>query len=493
MGRTSKAVTSAVLILALAAVTVPAGMNLVPALLSTNAVQADIPAAQLAPTSLSTVTGIAPLAANAPVPDAAKLGAALDAALAPDGVGQFSAYVTDASTGKMLYSHDGDSARTPASNLKLLTATAALASLGAGTRLETSVVAGDTPNALVLKAGGDAMLSDGSSEASAVMGHAGLATLAKDTAAALAAGAVKGPVTLSIDDHLFTGPALNPEWDEGDVNAGEIAPIYPMALYAGRSSASGTADGTADAAAADMAGTGAGPRPQDAALAVAVAFDAALKDAGVATRGTITRTAAPTRSGAAASGAISSGAVLASVSSATVAQQVQYLLAESDNYLAEVMGRLVAVKQGKDASNAGAVAAVREVLSGLGLPLEGAVTVDNCGLGAGNLISARQLVEVVSYLLAHPGSEAGRALEGLPIAGLTGTLRGRFGGPATMDAAGLVRAKTGTLNRVSTLSGYVVNAHGRLLAFSVMGNKLAGGPASAIPVIDAAATALARS
>ena len=73
MGRTSKAVTSAVLILALAAVTVPAGMNLVPALLPTNAAQAAIPPAQLAPTSLSAVTGIAPLDANAPIPDTAKL------------------------------------------------------------------------------------------------------------------------------------------------------------------------------------------------------------------------------------------------------------------------------------------------------------------------------------------------------------------------------------------------------------------------------------
>lgn len=493
MGRTSKAVTSAVLILALAAVTVPAGMNLVPALLPTFVVAAPLPAAQLAPTSLSTVTGIAPLSTKAPLPDAAKLGAALDEALKLDAVGQFSAYVTDASTGKVLYSHDGGSARTPASNLKLLTATAALTSLGAGTRLETSVVAGDTPNALVLKAGGDAMLSDGASDPSAVMGHAGLATLAKETAAALAAGGVKGPVTLSIDDHLFTGPALNPEWDAGDVNAGEIAPIYPMALYAGRTAASTTAGG-------------AGPRPQDAALAVAVEFDAALKDAGVETKGSITRTAAPAPAGAAAKsptgkaspGATSSdtafsGAVLASVSSATVAQQVQYLLVESDNYLAEVMGRLVAVKQGMDATNEGSVAAVRDVLSGLGLPLDGAVTVDNCGLAGNDLISARQLVEVVSYLLAHTGTDAGLALEGLPIAGLTGTLGDRFVDPDTVAAAGLVRAKTGTLNRVSTLSGYVINAQGRLLAFSVMGNKLAGGPASAIPVIDAAAAALAKS
>ncbi|MCQ9162569.1 D-alanyl-D-alanine carboxypeptidase/D-alanyl-D-alanine-endopeptidase [Arthrobacter sp. STN4] len=466
MGRTSKALTSALLILALAAVTVPAGVNLAPALLPGKTAAAPAPAAQLAPTSLSTLPGVAPLPATAPLPDPAKLGKAMDAALALGNAGQFSAYVTDAASGTVLYSKDGDSARTPASNLKLLTATAALTVLGAGTRLQTSVVAGDEPNVIILRAGGDSMLSEGRSDPTAVMGHAGLATLAAKTAAALAAGGVKGPVTLRIDDHLFTGPALNPAWDPGDVNAGEIAPVYPMALYAGRTSAG--ADG---------------PRPQDSALAVAVAFSAALKDAGVEVAGAITRTPAAT----------TSPAVLASVSSATVARQVQYLLTESDNYMAEVMGRLVAVKEGRAADNTGSVAAVRSVLARLGLPLPGVVTVDNCGLAGADLISAHQLVQVVSHLLAHAGSDAGQALEGLPVAGLTGTLGGRFSAADTVAAAGVLHAKTGTLNQVSTLSGYVVNAQGRLLAFSLMGNQLDGGPASAIPAIDAAAAALAAS
>jgi D-alanyl-D-alanine carboxypeptidase/D-alanyl-D-alanine-endopeptidase (penicillin-binding protein 4) len=466
MRRTSKVVTSGLLILALAAVTVPTGLNLVPALLPQDkAVAAVIPPAQLPPTALSTVTGIAPLSANAPMPDAVKLAAGLDAALKVDGVGQFSAYVTDADTGKALYSLDGDDPRTPASNLKLLTAAAALKSLGAQTRLSTSVLSGPTPNALVLKAGGDAMLSAGDSDPTEVMGHAGLATLAKETSAALAGAGVKGPVTLSLDDTLFTGPALSPKWDSGDVEVGEIAPIYPIALYAGRFAA----------------GVMTGPRPQDAAMTAAETFAAALADAGVATTADINREAAP------------DGKVLASVSSATVAQQVQYLLAESDNYEAEVMARMVAVALKQEASNAGSVAAVRQVVEGLGIPLDGVVTVDNCGLAHGNLISAHTLVDMIALMLKSPGSDVGQALEGLPIAGLTGTLGARFTGPATVDAAGLVRAKTGTLNVVSALTGYAINAQGRLLVFSIIGNKLQGGPASAIPVIDSAAAALVKS
>lgn len=464
MGRTSRTVTSALLVLALAAVTVPVGINLVPALLANEpAVVSVLPAAQLAPTSLSAIQGISPVSPQAPLPDPAQLAKDLNTALAFDG-GTFSAQVSDAITGKTLYSKDGEEPGIPASNLKLLTSAAALKSLGATTRMSTTVLAGTTPGSLVLRAGGDAMLAEGESKPSAVMGHAGLETLARETAVALAKTGTAGPVTLSIDDSLFSGPALNPGWDIEDVNAGEIAPIYPMALYAGRTAPNQPA-----------------PRPVDSGIAVATAFAAALEKAGVATTGTITRTSTSTEN------------VLAKVESATVAEQVQYLLIESDNYLAEVMGRLVAVKEKQPGSAVGATKAVRSVLTGLGLSLDAVTMVDNCGLALGNLISAHDLVKTVSLLLASEGTDVGQAVAGLPIAGLSGTLNGRFATAPSLSAAGVVRAKTGTLRTVSALSGYVLNAQGRLLVFSIMGNNLTAGPASAIPTIDAAATVLAKS
>ncbi len=59
------------------------------------------------------------------------------------------------------------------------------------------------------------------------------------------------------------------------------------------------------------------------------------------------------------------------------------------------------------------------------------------------------------------------ALDGFPpVAGLTGTLNDRYGEAGTSEGAGLVRAKTGTLNTVIALSGYVVDTDGRLLVFS---------------------------
>lgn len=465
MGRTSKAVTSGLLICALAAVTVPAGLHLIPAFLPQDpAAVAVIPTAQLAPAGISTLTGIDPLSATAPLPDAAQLSADLTKALTFDGEGTFSMYVADASSGTPLFSQDGQTARIPASNLKLLTAAAALKTLGPDTHFTTEVLAGSSATEIVLRGGGDTMLAAGESDPEAVMGHAGLATLAQQTATALSKAGVAGPVTLTLDDNVFNGPSLNPKWTKGDVDAGEIAPIFPIALNAGRFHPEVLS----------------GPRPQDSAMTTAQAFADALADAGVATTETIGR-------------GTSTGAVLASVESATVAGQAQYMLAESDNYVAEALGRMVAVKMGSEASNAGAVAAVRQVVEQLGLPMNGVVSTDNCGLAEGNLISPERLVQMVSLMLADPSSDVGQALAGLPIAGLSGSLSQRFVAAPQLDGAGLVRAKTGSLNEVTALSGYVINSHGRLLVFSILGNGLTGGAAAARPVVDAAAAVLAAS
>ena len=60
------------------------------------------------------------------------------------------------------------------------------------------------------------------------------------------------------------------------------------------------------------------------------------------------------------------------------------------------------------------------------------------------------------------------ALSGFPVAALTGTRGDRYTDAASAAGAGLVRAKTGTLNTVIALSGYVVDADGRLLVLSLI-------------------------
>ncbi|NUL06990.1 D-alanyl-D-alanine carboxypeptidase, partial [Streptomyces lunaelactis] len=87
---------------------------------------------------------------------------------------------------------------------------------------------------------------------------------------------------------------------------------------------------------------------------------------------------------------------------------------------------------------------------------------------------------------AHP--ELRPVLTGLPVAGFSGTLHGRYGG--TSPGTGLVRAKTGTLTGVNALAGTVVAPDGRLLAFAFLAGNTPSATA-AEPALDRLAAALA--
>ena len=433
--------------------------------------------------------GARPLSDAAPVPDAAALAGQLDATLKADGAGSFTGVVQDAVTGEVLFDRGGDEVRAPASNIKLLTAAAALRTLGPDRRFSTKAVAGAAPGTVVLTGGGDVLLGAGESAPDAVLGHAGLATLAQSTVQGLQQDGVSGPVTVLLDDTLFTGPPLSPAWSPEDVAAGEVAPLFPLALNSARFEP----------------GTTTGPRPRDAAMAAAEAFAARLTAAGAAAGITVTPGVArvpatekatekapektPGDAGSQAGGR--AGKVLAQVESATVGQQVDLLLRTSDNYLTEVMGRMVASASGKPASNDGAVAAVLQQLEELKIPSATLRAADLAGLTLANQVSARQLSAVVRAMTTGADSRLRSALAGFPVAGLTGTLGSRYTDTSTARGAGLVRAKTGTLNTVIALSGYVVDADGRLLVFSFIGNNLTPGAAGNKAALDRTASALA--
>ncbi|KRE81870.1 D-alanyl-D-alanine carboxypeptidase/D-alanyl-D-alanine-endopeptidase [Arthrobacter sp. Soil763] len=478
--------------LLIAALAVPAGAALSPGFLGPPAPPEPVAAGpwQQVPETLSSAgaaghpAALQPLTGTAPMPGAAVLAAKLTATLKADGAGSFSGVVQDAVTGKVLFDRSGDELRAPASNIKLLTAAAALRTLGPETRFSTRVVAGPAPGSVVLTGGGDVLLGAGDSEPNAVLGHAGLATLARSTARALQQAGATTKVKVLLDDSLFSGPALNPAWSPEDVAAGEVAPLFPLALNSARYDPDVTA----------------GPRPRDAALTAAQAFADRLSAAGVTVAAGVNRAPAlPTPSPAPAkpdteSGGASgwqAGAVLAEVQSATVGQQVDLMLRTSDNYLAEVLGRMVAAAEGKPASNDGAVAAVLQQLEELKVPAATLRAADLAGLTLANKVSARQLSAVVRAMTSGPDTRLRSALAGFPVAGLTGTLDSRYTDSSTAGGAGLVRAKTGTLNTVIALSGYVVDADGRLLVFSFIGNGLTPGAAGNKVALDRAASILA--
>lgn len=94
------------------------------------------------------------------------------------------------------------------------------------------------------------------------------------------------------------------------------------------------------------------------------------------------------------------------------------------------------------------------------------VMIDGSGLSRGNLVTAANTLQLLTYMSRHRYSGVWR--DSMPVAGVDGTLRTRMRGTA---AAGNVRAKTGTLSSATSLSGYVTSAAGERLVFSLMINN----------------------
>ena len=139
---------------------------------------------------------------------------------------------------------------------------------------------------------------------------------------------------------------------------------------------------------------------------------------------------------------------------------------------------------------------MRSILAKLRMPLTGARFQDGSGLDRHDRLTATLLTRLL-YTAGRPAHpELRPVLSGLPVAGFSGTLTGRFratgGHPAgrAPAAAGLVRAKTGTLTGVNTLAGTVVDADGRLLLFAFMTSGTHD-PAAAMAALDHLATAVA--
>jgi serine-type D-Ala-D-Ala carboxypeptidase/endopeptidase (penicillin-binding protein 4) len=165
-----------------------------------------------------------------------------------------------------------------------------------------------------------------------------------------------------------------------------------------------------------------------------------------------------------------------------VATLVEQMLQDSDNVIAEVLARQVAIADNQPPSFVGAAAAVAATDSGLGVEV-GAGMVDASGLSALDRVPAAALAAALMAAVgtAHPALHA--ILAGLPVAGWDGTLSDRFTA-ATDPGRGIVRAKTGTLSDqgVSTEAGVVTDADGRLLVFVFVANGA--------PEVDASRAAL---
>lgn len=404
--------------------------------------------------------------------DSSSVNAAVNDLLATDGIGSDTSVIVADTQGDVLAEHAADTPREPASTMKTLTALAASATLDMASTLDTQVLLtqDEGGSATVhLKGNGDMLLSAGESDPDHVNGRAGLDTLASATASALAQRGIDS-VQLGYDDTLF-GDERTPvgiERNNGDYLY--YTPVSSMAIDGGRQYSETTPKPANPDDATDYP-----VLSQTTAADTAAVFAKLLESRGI----TVTQKPKPMDSP-------QDVTPIASVSSATLAEILSFMLRHSDNTLAEEFGRLTALARHAGNSPTAATQAVRAALGELGIDTTGLHMADCSGLTPGSTLTVRTLVAVQSRNLTTGVGAA--AAEGLSVAGLVGTAASRY----TDDAvAGLLRVKTGSLESVTSMAGNISRINGGALSFAVIVNNPEDYSA-ARSAIDAFATALAK-
>lgn len=368
------------------------------------------------------------------MPDPRKLAAALRGPLSDPGLsGRAGLQVRDLTTGAVLFDQDGTVPGVPASTAKVLTAAVVLDEFGPQARFETRAFA--AANTIHLVGGGDPTLAPGD-ERRVTLAHGtldGPGRLA-DLAHQIRASGVPRADRVIGDASLFTGPPLAVGWRPYYLQS-QVAPISALTV--------------------------AERRTADPASAATTALRTALVAAGVP-------------AGGVGLGRVPPGArLVGTVSSPPLATLVRHMLAESDNDLAENLGRLLAVRTGHPGTFAGTAAALLAGLERMGLPTAGLRLNDASGLSLDDRLTPAVVVDVLRRAAdpAHPELKA--VLDGLPVAGRTGTLATRYGAADTRAGVGAVRAKSGRLLGVNALAGLVTTKNGRVLAFALRGPTVA--------------------
>ncbi|HSQ60111.1 MAG TPA: D-alanyl-D-alanine carboxypeptidase [Acidobacteriota bacterium] len=182
-----------------------------------------------------------------------------------------------------------------------------------------------------------------------------------------------------------------------------------------------------------------------------------------------------------------SARVVAALPSPTVTEEVAVVSQQSLNMEAEALLRLLdPARAGK-----GRREALRELtrrVAEAGIDTNDVAFVDGSGLSPQNLTTPRALVRWLSHLDSDPRSE-GVFRPGLPEPGKPGTLERRFGG---LPPGASLRAKTGSLTNVASLSGYLTTGAGERIVFAFLVNGARRSLASARDAEDRLVSLLAR-
>lgn len=426
--------------------------------------------------------------------------------------------VSDASTGEVLFSRNGDVLLNPASNVKLVTSAAALARLGPAYRFETEFLvdaasAGSSSvKTLYVRGGGDpSLVTERLWGIAGELQHLGLRRI--------------GEVVL--DESFFDGERLGPGYDQEEGDKSYLAPagalslnwntiavhvspgdrrgqkarveVEPASAHVEIENRTSTVSkkGRRHVVVSSVSAGGkqrvvvsgripVGSRTQvvwrrvdDPALYLGHTLVRLLDHRGVKLTGKVRTGTAP------------QGARLVHVAeSEPLAEIVRRLNKTSNNFVAEqVLKTLGAEAKGTPGSWPKGVEVVQDFLAEMGIPRGAYVMKNGSGLNDTNRFSARQLVTLLRAMWSR-FPLAAEYVASLPVAGRDGTIRWRMDGT---EAQGRLRAKTGTLEGVTSLSGFVETAGKRTLAFAVLVNDFPGRTAGVVRAVDALGSAIAAS
>jgi D-alanyl-D-alanine carboxypeptidase/D-alanyl-D-alanine-endopeptidase (penicillin-binding protein 4) len=423
--------------------------------------------------------------------------------------------LVDLRDGREVFSHQGNKPLNPASNMKVVTAAVALRELGPDFRMLTTLQGKQVGDAIV---GGLYLRGTGDPE----LRSADLTQLAQE----LASRGVRKIDEVWVDGSYFDDQVLPPGFEQ---QPDEVAPFRAaVAAVAANASAytlnvrPGAAPGEPVVVDTDAPGhfeldngltTSAGGVPSVVVIQRTNADKLALRlrgevPAGVGRLSYRRRVESPLHyAGYVLVEALRAykiqvprriglrvappGAPLLASHSSRPLGQLEYAMGkDSDNFTAEMVLKVLgAEREHRPGRSADGAAVALRALKLMDIPVSKLSMVNGSGLFTGNLLAASHLTRLLAVMYADPKVRS-EFIAQLATGGVDGTLAQRFAG---LPFPGAVRAKTGTLDSVIALSGYVLGpVPGRDLAFSYIANGVQGKHQAARELADAIAVQLGR-
>lgn len=381
---------------------------------------------------------------------------------------QWGVLVVNPATGDTLISRNAGKLFMPASNMKIITSAVALTQLGAGYRYRTvfatrgpktdSIVDGD----LVVIGRGDPTMSD------AMRGN--VLTAMDSIADSLAKHGIRRVTgSLLAGGNAFPDTTLGFGWEWDDLGSDYAAPVDELFFNEGTSLLRTRPNGSIDTVYK-------GPL-KDPPRAYLNALESALMRRGITVEEGV---------------ALKSLDTLAAVDtvftlwSPPLGKILPALLKPSQNQIAEILFKTIALERGGLGTADSARRLVAAQLLSWGAERDGFVVHDGSGLSRHDLVSPETIVRVLNAIQRDTAFAA--YYEALPIAGVDGTIGNRMKGTPAQNN---VHAKTGSLDGVRSLSGYVTTADGQRLIFSILCNNFTTPSSSVTGTADVIAESLA--